>query len=64
MSVASPGSRPRPFSIATPAETLDDLRARLERTRWPRHALDAGWELGTDVGYLRDLVTYWRSGFD
>ena len=23
-----------------------------------------GWQLGTDVAYLRELVTYWRDSFD
>lgn len=43
---------------AGPAE-LDDLRARLRATRWPDAPEDAGWSLGTDVAYLRDLVTHW-----
>jgi hypothetical protein len=25
---------------------------------------DAGWALGTDVDYLRELVEYWIEGFD
>jgi pimeloyl-ACP methyl ester carboxylesterase len=53
-----------PFRIrATPAE-LDDLRARLRATRWPDVPEDAGWSMGTDVGYLRELVTYWAEEFD
>jgi pimeloyl-ACP methyl ester carboxylesterase len=53
-----------PFRIhATPAE-LDDLRARLRATRWPDAPEDAGWSMGTDVSYLRELVTYWAEEFD
>src|ERR1700710_2614136 len=48
---------------ATPSE-LDDLRARLAATRWPDAPEDAGWSLGTDVDYLRELVAYWADGFD
>ncbi|GAA3454573.1 epoxide hydrolase family protein [Dactylosporangium matsuzakiense] len=51
--------RPR----ATPAE-LDDLRSRLRATRFPDAPEDAGWSLGTDVDYLRELVAYWADGFD
>ncbi|TDO31655.1 pimeloyl-ACP methyl ester carboxylesterase [Paractinoplanes brasiliensis] len=49
-----------------PAEpaALDDLRARLRATRWPDTPEEAGWELGADVGYLRELVEYWADGFD
>jgi pimeloyl-ACP methyl ester carboxylesterase len=53
-----------PFRVhATPAE-LEDLRARLRATRWPDAPEDAGWSLGTDVAYLRQLVTYWAEEFD
>jgi pimeloyl-ACP methyl ester carboxylesterase len=56
--------RPEPFNPqATPAE-LDDLRARLRATRWPDAPEDAGWSLGTDVAYLRELVAYWAGEFD
>ena len=55
---------PEPFlATATPAD-LDDLRARLRATRWPDAPEDAGWSLGTDVAYLRELVDYWAEEFD
>jgi pimeloyl-ACP methyl ester carboxylesterase len=55
---------PEPFTTtATPAD-LDDLRARLRATRWPDAPEDSGWSLGTDVGYLRELVEYWAEEFD
>ena len=41
-----------------------DLRARLRATRWPDAPEDAGWSLGTDLGYLRELVAYWADEFD
>jgi len=56
--------RVEPFSIRIPDEDLADLRARLERTRWPDEAEDAGWDYGTNLAYLRQLVAYWREGFD
>jgi hypothetical protein len=56
--------RPQPFTPqAAPAE-LEDLRARLRATRWPDAPEDAGWSLGTDLAYLRELVAYWADGFD
>ncbi len=61
-----PAAKPSPEAFAphtTPAE-LHDLRARLRATRWPDAPDDAGWSLGTDVGYLRELVAYWADGFD
>ena len=53
-----------PFILSTDPAALDDLRARLRATRWPDAPDDAGWALGTDVDYLRDLVAYWMEGFD
>ncbi|MEU8947793.1 epoxide hydrolase family protein [Streptomyces sp. NPDC048489] len=43
---------------------LEDLRTRLRATRWPDAPEDAGWALGTDITYLRELVAYWVDGFD
>ena len=62
MSDAMP--HPEPFSPQTSAVALEDLRARLRATRWPDAPEDAGWSLGTDLGYLRELVAYWADGFD
>ncbi len=53
-----------PFEIRATAEALDDLRARLGRTRWPDEVADAGWGQGTDLAYLEELVAYWADGFD
>jgi pimeloyl-ACP methyl ester carboxylesterase len=38
---------------------LTDLRARIERTRWPDHIPASGWTYGTDVEYLRSLLSSW-----
>ncbi|AQU68273.1 epoxide hydrolase family protein [Streptomyces niveus] len=59
---ASP--RPKPFTAPASSAALEDLRARLRATRWPDAPEDAGWGLGTDLGYLRELVEYWADGFD
>jgi microsomal epoxide hydrolase len=44
-------------------EALDDLRSRLDVTRWP-DAIGAPWQLGADLEYLRELTRYWRHEFD
>jgi pimeloyl-ACP methyl ester carboxylesterase len=43
---------------------LDDLRARLSRSRIPDGLPGAGWSQGTDPAYLRELCAYWRDTFD
>ena len=68
----------RPFRIDIPQSDLDDLQARLAHTRWadslpvdaapldlpPGAQRPAGWQLGVPTGYVRDLVEYWRDGYD
>ena len=55
---------PEPYTARTVPAALEDLRARLRATRWADEPEDAGWSLGTDVEYLRELVEYWADGYD
>jgi microsomal epoxide hydrolase len=43
---------------------LEDLRARLARTRFPDQLEGTGWEYGVPVDYLRQLVEYWGHQYD
>ncbi len=52
------------FQVNVPQTVLDDLRERLARTRWPDEVEGAGWDYGTDLGYLKTLAAYWRNQFD
>ena len=54
----------RPFEIAVPDEVLDDLRRRLEMTRLPDQLDGAGWDYGAELGYVTELIEYWRDEFD
>jgi pimeloyl-ACP methyl ester carboxylesterase len=56
--------KPRPFRLQVPEGELDALRDRLALTRFPDPAPGAPWAYGTDVDYVRQLVAYWRDGFD
>ena len=51
------------FTLKVPEQTIADLHERLGRTRFPDQA-PGPWAYGTDVGYLQQLVEYWRSAFD
>jgi epoxide hydrolase len=53
-----------PFRIEIPQADLDDLHARLARTRWPAALPGDGWETGVPVAWLRELAEYWRTGYD
>ena len=54
----------QPFRIAVPEEVLEDLRERIARTRWPDEIAGSGWDYGTNLAYLKELLDYWRNGFD
>lgn len=62
--IPRPDAGVRPFRIDVPQDTLDDLRERLARTRWTDEVEGAGWDYGTNLGYLKELTDYWREGFD
>jgi pimeloyl-ACP methyl ester carboxylesterase len=47
-----------------PEAVLQDLRERLARTRWPDQIPGSGWTHGPDTAYVRELLAYWRNGFD
>jgi pimeloyl-ACP methyl ester carboxylesterase len=53
-----------PFTIAIPQADLDDLHARLARTRWTDDVEGAGWGYGVDLAYLKELVGYWQHSYD
>lgn len=53
-----------PFRVEVPDAVLADLRERLARTRFPNQVEGAGWSQGTELGYLTDLIAYWRDEFD
>jgi microsomal epoxide hydrolase len=55
---------PIPFTLHVPDADIADLRERLKRTRFPDAAPGEPWAYGASVDYMRDLVAYWRNGFD
>jgi pimeloyl-ACP methyl ester carboxylesterase len=60
----SSGRHSEPFEIRIAEEVLDDLRARLARTRWIEEMGKGGWAFGVSVTYIRELVDYWQHQFD
>ncbi len=53
-----------PFTINVPQPVLDDLQARLARTRWPDEVDGAGWAYGANREYLQALADRWQHGYD
>src|SRR2546421_4301055 len=56
--------RIEPFRIEVPDAVLDDLRRRLEATRWPDDPVEADPDPGIPVQTMRDLVEHWLTRFD
>jgi epoxide hydrolase len=67
----------REFRIDVPQSDLDDLQERLARTRWANELppesresgnqtgpVPPGWEYGVPLDYVKELVEYWRTGYD
>ncbi|MCU1448230.1 MAG: epoxide hydrolase, partial [Acidimicrobiales bacterium] len=52
------------FEISVDDAVLEDLQRRLAATRFPDQIEGTGWEYGIPVSYVRDLVEYWRDGYD
>ena len=55
---------PAAFRLKVPDAALADLRERLARTRFPDEPPLEPWSTGTSLAYLRELLGYWREGFD
>jgi pimeloyl-ACP methyl ester carboxylesterase len=54
----------QPFRIEVPQADLDDLSARLDRTRWTDELPGVGSSYGTPLADVKRLAGYWRSGYD
>lgn len=53
-----------PFQIQIPDADLDDLNARLGRTRWPDAETPPDWSQGIPLDYMQELVDYWQNHYD
>ena len=53
-----------PFKIHVDDAVLADLKQRLARTRFPGEISNSDWDYGTNLAYLKELVTYWRDRYD
>jgi pimeloyl-ACP methyl ester carboxylesterase len=53
-----------PFRISVADSVLADLKQRLARTRFPGEISSSDWDYGTNLAYLKELVTYWQQTFD
>ena len=54
----------QPYRVDIPNDVIDDMRARLARTRWPDEIPGSSWDYGSNLEYVKELVEYWRTEFD
>src|SRR5690242_17506389 len=57
-------SEVRPFSVEISQEQIDDLRRRIEATRWPTTELVPDASQGVQLAFLRELARYWAEDYD
>jgi pimeloyl-ACP methyl ester carboxylesterase len=54
----------RPFTVNVPQVEIDELRRRIEATRWPSKELVADRSQGVQLATTRELARYWTSEYD
>jgi hypothetical protein len=54
----------RPFRIEVPQGDIDELRRRIDATRWPTRELVTDRSQGVQLGAIQKLARYWTSEYD
>tara|TARA_R110001592_G_scaffold363279_1_gene683031 strand:+ start:6060 stop:7196 length:1137 start_codon:yes stop_codon:yes gene_type:complete len=52
------------FKVNIEQKILDDLKLRIENTRWPDEITGSDWAFGAGLSYMKELTDYWRKEFD
>jgi pimeloyl-ACP methyl ester carboxylesterase len=58
------GTEVRPFRVEISAEQIDDLRRRIQATRWPDKELVADRTQGVQLAATHELARYWLDDYD
>jgi epoxide hydrolase len=53
-----------PFTLAIPQSDLEDLRRRLDATRWPEREAVEDWTQGAPLAKVKALADHWRHRYD
>ena len=61
---ASAESAVRPFRIEVPQGEIDELRRRINATRWPTRELVSDRSQGVQLAALQNLARYWTTEYD
>ena len=64
MTTASAESAVRPFRIEVPQGEIDELRRRINATRWPTRELVTDRSQGVQLAAIQNLARYWTTEYD
>lgn len=53
-----------PFKIETPDSVIEDLKTRLNLTRWPDEETPDDWSQGIPLNYMKEIQQYWLNDYD
>jgi pimeloyl-ACP methyl ester carboxylesterase len=54
----------RPFTLRVPQSAIDELRRRIDGTRWPDRETVDDFSQGVQLDKLKPLVQHWRASYD
>ena len=63
-SIASVETAVRPFRVEIPEQELEELRRRIDATRWPTMELVADRSQGVQLAATQELARYWTTEYD
>ena len=52
------------FKIGFPKSDIEDLKARIQNSRWPERETVDDWSQGVPLDYLREFCRYWASDYN
>jgi pimeloyl-ACP methyl ester carboxylesterase len=64
MSTVETATEIRPFAVEIREEQIDDLRRRIEATRWPSKELVDDRSQGVQLPTMQELARYWTTDYD
>jgi hypothetical protein len=62
--IGTDGVEVRPFHVDVPQSDLDDLRRRIQATRWPERENVPDETQGVQLATMRALADYWATNHD
>ena len=54
----------RPFRVEVPQAEIDELRRRIQATRWPEKETVADQSQGVQLATMQELARYWGNDYD